>query len=144
MGVSMALTGTVSKNSNQLWDQFSWLRYCACQKIFFHQKCSGFWIQFAFVPSFIEHVTYWKGVMKTSAWRRPWKSHWSTLTVNVDQWKTSVWSTSTMKTSLSLSLSLTNDILAERAWAWVVWDSLGFVGLFLNFTYVIMRGPNKL
>ena len=46
--------------------------------------------------------------------------------------------------SLSLSLSLTNDILAERAWAWVVWDSLGFVGLFLNFTFVIMRGPNKL
>ena len=39
---------------------------------------------------------------------------------------------------------LTNDILAEGAWARVVLDSLGFVGLFLNFTFVIMRGPNKL
>ena len=39
---------------------------------------------------------------------------------------------------------LTNDILAESAWARVVLDSLGFVGLFLNFTFVIMRGPNKL
>ena len=32
---------------------------------------------------------------------------------------------------------------SQRAWAWAAWGTEGIVGLFFNFTYVTMKGPNK-
>ena len=32
---------------------------------------------------------------------------------------------------------------SQKAWAWAVWGTKGIVGLFFNFTYMTMKGPNK-